>query len=303
MNELFEVKLPPEIARLQAKAQRLSTYLDESVTGEGAGQMVWHCWTPSAGVARKSLPLVMLHGGSGSWTHWLRAIEPLTQAGYTLYLPDLPGFGDSDAVPDGSDVDTMLGPLASGITQLLGAAQTGPVCDLVGFSFGGMASGLLAAQSPQLMRRLVIVGAPAVGVIEGKAVRLKGWRHFSTQQAQNEAHRYNLAALMLHDASLIDEETLALHVLNVQRDRLPRRRLAQTDILAQALAKVQCPVAAIYGEHDPLYLGRMQELQQVLQRQTAGKVHWQMVNDAGHWVQHEKPQQLVQALLAALAEG
>src|SRR5256885_16986298 len=75
--------------------------------------------------------------------------------------------------------------------------------------------------------------------------------------------RYNLQALMLHDASLIDEDTLALHVLNVERDRLPRRRLSHTDVLARALQAVDGPVWAIYGEHDALYPGpMMQELAQ-----------------------------------------
>jgi pimeloyl-ACP methyl ester carboxylesterase len=43
-------------------------------------------------------PLVLLHGGHGSWMHWLRNVEALS-AGRTLWLPDMPGFNDSDAPP------------------------------------------------------------------------------------------------------------------------------------------------------------------------------------------------------------
>ncbi len=53
-------------------------------------------------------------------------------------------------------------------------------------------------------------------------------------------HQYNLAALMLADARQIDRATLALHTANVQRDRLPRRRLASTDILRQTLPRITC---------------------------------------------------------------
>ncbi|MEQ6438116.1 alpha/beta hydrolase [Comamonas sp. w2-DMI] len=268
--------------------------------GEGGGHMVWHGWKPAGGKAH-GLPLVLLHGGSGSWTHWLRAIEPLVQAGHALWLPDLPGFGDSDLVPGGTDADSMLAPLARGIRQLLGDCAGGPVCDLVGFSFGGMTAGMLAAEYPSLARRLVLVGAPGMGLSNGRAVRLKGWRHLATTDAQMQVHRYNLQALMLHDAALIDDATLALHAHNVARDRLPRRRLSQTDILARALARIQGPVAAIYGEHDPLYAGRMQALQEKLVLQTGGRVHWQEIPGAGHWVQHEKPRAFAAALLAALA--
>ena len=36
--------------------------------------------------------MVVLHGGSGSWTHWLRMLGPLTQAGHAVWALDLPGF-------------------------------------------------------------------------------------------------------------------------------------------------------------------------------------------------------------------
>lgn len=38
-------------------------------------------------------PLVLLHGGHGSWMHWLRNAEALS-AGRTLWLPDMPGFNE-----------------------------------------------------------------------------------------------------------------------------------------------------------------------------------------------------------------
>ena len=184
----------PEVEAVAARASRVLTPLGTGAAeGTGSGHMVWHGWQPADGRVH-GLPLVLLHGGSGSWTHWLRAIGPLTQAGHALWLPDLPGFGDSDGVPGGTDADSMLAPLAAGIRQLLGDSGSGPVCDLVGFSFGGMTAGMLAAEYPLLMRQLVLVGAPGMGLSTGRAVRLKGWRHLPTQAAQMQAHRYNLAA-------------------------------------------------------------------------------------------------------------
>ena len=290
--------VPASIQELQARSQRVTTPLSEQ---PGAGRMVWHGWEPAAGVARKPVPLVLLHGGSGSWTHWLRVIEPLTQAGYSVWIADLPGFGESDGVPGGMDVDTLIAPLAHGLAQLLAQQSGSSVCDLIGFSFGGMAAGLLAAQFPAHICQLVLVGAPAMGITEGRVVRLKGWRHLQGLPAQMQAHHHNLAELMLHDASRIDEETLALHALNVARDRLPRRRLSRTDILAQALPKVKARVAAIYGEFDPLYIGRLDELQAALQRSHPAGVRWQMLDGLGHWVQHEDPAATTAALLKVLA--
>ena len=289
---------PVAIERLRARARRLTTPL--SAARPEDGHMVWHVWGEArAGV----LPVVMLHGGSGSWTHWLRCMDALLAQGRQLWIPDLPGFGDSDGVPGGQDADTLVEPLRQGLRQLLadGVAPAAPLCDLVGFSFGGMTAGMLAAADGTLARRLVLAGAPGMGVGKGLAVRLKGWRHLATPEAQAVAHRYNLQALMLHDASLIDEDTLALHVLNVERDRLPRRRLSHTDVLARALQAVDGPVWAIYGEHDALYpRPMMQELAQAFARHARDFRGLALVPGAGHWVMHERPDAFVAALTAAL---
>lgn len=289
--------LSAQVARLQSQARRLETALDPEHPHNG--HMVWHVWGEArAGV----LPLVMLHGGSGSWTHWLACMDALLAEGRQLWLPDLPGFGASDTVPGGVDADALVEPLRHALRLLLPQGAAGaPLCDLVGFSFGGMTAGLLAAADPGLARRLVLIGAPGMGVGKGLAVRLKGWRHLATAQAQEAVHRYNLQALMLHDAGRIDADTLALHVDNVQRDRLPRRRLSHTDVLARALQSVTCPVVAIYGVHDALYPGQMmQELEQVFASQAPDFRGLSLVPGSGHWVMHEQPGAFVAALCAAL---
>ena len=56
-----------------------------------AGQMVWHAWNEGAGA-----PLVLLHGGNGSWRHWVRQIQPFA-ATRCVIAADLPGLGESDA--------------------------------------------------------------------------------------------------------------------------------------------------------------------------------------------------------------
>ena len=270
-----ETRVPQPVRDMQARARRMTTPC-------GDGHMVWHQWGAAGGAAA---PVVLLHGGSGSWTHWLRNIEALVATGRQVWAPDLPGFGASDGVPGGQDADTMPEPLHQGLRWLLGSREF----DLVGFSFGGMTAGLLAARFSAGVRRLVVVGAPAMWLRDERPVRLLGWRHLDSAAARMDAHRHNLQALMLHDAQAIDDDTLALHVQNVLRDRLPRRRLSQTDALAQALRRVACPVHAIYGMHDMLYQGRHAELELAFSRaapQFAG-LHW--VEGAGHWVQYEQP--------------
>jgi 2-hydroxy-6-oxonona-2,4-dienedioate hydrolase len=274
------------IERLRAQATRRETPC-------GAGATVWHVW----GDARPGQPSVVLfHGGSGSWTHWVRNIQPLVAAGRQVIAADLPGFGDSASPPSGGDADALVAPLAEG----LGALLAGDPCDLVGFSFGGLTAGLLLAEHPALARRLVLVGAPAMGVTPERQFELKAWRHLPTAAEQEAVHRFNLAALMLKDASLIDGLALALHIANLRRDRLPRRRLAHTDILARSLPSVRCPVHAIYGAHDALYKAWIHQLEDAFEAAAPDFRGLVLIPEAGHWVPFERPEAFDEALLSAL---
>src|SRR5262249_7965847 len=57
----------------------------------GGGTMVGRVW--GAGD-----PLVLFHGGSGSWTHWIRVI-PVLAKHYELWVADIPGLGGSAMPP------------------------------------------------------------------------------------------------------------------------------------------------------------------------------------------------------------
>ena len=260
----------------------------------GTGAMVWRVWGKHD---VHQPPVVLFHGGSGSWTHWVRNIQPLVAAGRQVIAPDLPGFGDSSMPPSGGDADALVVPLAEGLQALL----VGVPCDLVGFSFGGMTAGMLLADHPALARRLVLVGAPAMGVTPDRQFELKAWRHLPTAAEQENVHRFNLGALMLRDTSLIDGLALELHIANLQLDRMPRRRLAHTDILARSLARVSCPVHAIYGAHDALYKGWISQLEAAYQAAAPDFRGLTLIPDTGHWVQFERPDAFDDALLAVLA--
>lgn len=276
MRSLISSDLPLEVQRLLARASRV-----ETPCGDGA--VVWHVWLPELpGEAHP--PVVLLHGGSGSWTHWLRNIKSLVQSGRSVFAADLPGFGDSAAPERGTDADALLDPVERCLQQLLGSAA----CDLVAFSFGGMVAGSIAAQFPARVYRLVLVGAPGLGVASRNTVTLAAWRHLASATEREAVHRKNLAALMLHRLDAITPLALRLHTDNTLRDRMKGRRLAYSQVLAEALLNVQCPVHAIYGREDALYRQRQDVLLQALH----AAPHFeglQWIEGAGHWVQFESP--------------
>ena len=260
--------------------------------------MVWHRWPAAPGAAsRPHRPVVLLHGGSGSWTHWLHNIAALVDSGREVLAADLPGFGDSAEPAGGRDADALPAPVEAGLRVLLGEGA----CDLVAFSFGGMVAGLLAAQHPARVARLVLVGSPGLGVASRNTVTLTAWRHLSDPAEREAVHRNNLAALMLYRPEAITALALRLHTDNTLRDRMKGRRLAYTDILARTLPGVTCPVFAIYGREDALYRQRQDALAPALRAAPDFRgMHW--IEGAGHWVQFEQPGAF-NALLLALLDG
>lgn len=281
LKPLLATDLPPEALRVHALATTFETAC-------GHGHMGWHAWGEGE-------PLVLLHGGSGSWAHWIRNVEALAAAGRRVLVPDLPGFGDSHPPPDGEDADASVAPLLHGLQRLAGPAPW----DIVGFSYGGLLAGLLAARHPALVRRLVLVGAPGLG-LRTQRLPLTDWRGAPDVQARDAAHRSNLATLMLHRPEAIDDLAVAIQAANVPRDRLRRRKLALTDVLARALPGLDCPVDAIYGREDALYQGKLEQLSDLL-RSCPRFGQLVLLPDAGHWVQYEAALAFNGALLRLLA--
>ena len=266
-------------------------------TACGTGALVWHRWGPAVG-APAVAPVVLLHGGSDSWTHWLRSIGPLAAAGFAVWVPDMPGFGASAAPPDGQDADVLPGWLELGLQQLVGDV---PVA-LVGFSFGALVAGLWAQAWPERVARLVLVGCPALSAERLPPLDLRRWDSQPPGPQRLAVHRHNLLQLMLAHAASATPLAVALHAANVERDRLRRRRLMLTDAVAQLLPRLGCPVHGIWGAHDVLYAKRLPLVGQVLAT-APGLRSLVLVPDAGHWVAWEAADAFNAALAAALAAG
>src|SRR3989441_9456886 len=100
-------------------------------------------------------PVVLLQGGGGSWTHWARNITPRPRH-FTVWVPDLPGFGDSGLPPGVETAEALADIVSSGLDDVV--SPPAPV-SLVGFSFGGIIAGLVAARQRDRVRTLVLIGA------------------------------------------------------------------------------------------------------------------------------------------------
>lgn len=265
---------------LERRADRLTTPC-------GDGRMVWHRWGHGPAI-------VLLHGGYGSWTHWVRNIEQLSRS-HSVLAADLPGLGDSDLPPEPADGQSLARIVAEGIRELVpGAARY----DLVGFSFGGVLSGPIAVLEGRRVRSLTLVGSGGLGSLR-RPIELRSWRQLSDPTARDAVHRENLAALMIADPAKIDDLAVLLQAENASRGRLKSRPISRTAFLADALPGVRAPVGAIFGERDatawPHLDERIERLRRLRPELTVKVIPW-----AGHWVQYEAADAFNEALLDML---
>jgi pimeloyl-ACP methyl ester carboxylesterase len=235
--------------------------------------------------ARHALPpLVLLHGGHGSWMHWIRNAEALS-VDRVLWLPDMPGFHDSDVprplAPGDAPLDPLLEALGGSLDALIGA---GTPIDLGGFSFGGLTAAKFAARRGQV-RRLALLGSGGHGTLRRMTVAMINWRAAPDRAAEVAALRHNLAALMLHDPAAIDALAFAVHDISCHGTRLRSKDISLAGGLQAALAAHAGPQLLVWGEFDVTADPRS-----VVPQLTEGHPQRQgaVVDGAGHWVQYER---------------
>lgn len=104
-------------------------------------------------------PVVLLHGGASDSRDWLPTMTALSQ-GYTLYAPDLLGFGRNERNSEGyylSEFSSFI----LGFLDTLGLEKPA----LAGHSFGGRVCLDIALQHPEKVGRLVLADSAGLGKV------------------------------------------------------------------------------------------------------------------------------------------
>lgn len=254
------------LRRLDAEAQR-----SESPCGDGS--MVWRSW--GEGPA-----LVLLHGGAGSWRHWVRTV-PAFRRTHRVLAPDLPGMGESADPPAPPDMPAISAIVAAGIDRVLGP---GASYDLAGFSFGASVGGHVALRHGPRVRSLTLVGAgglvPARTPVVLERVRDK------TGEALMRAHRTNLERIMIADPARIDAAAIDIQDWNSRHARLDSPALIRQRPLAVSLPQLRVPVNAIWGERDQLAYYTIEDRVAAL-RALCPALLLRIIPASGHWAAYE----------------
>ena len=257
----------------------------------GAGSMVWRVW--GAGE-----PLLLFHGGSGSWMHWIKTIPELSRH-YELWVADIPGLGESAMPPEPWVPPTIADIVVAGIGQLFPA---GTELRLAGFSFGGQIAGLSSAILGDRVKCLTLIGVAALGLRADPREHFAKRRPGMSREEVAAVFRQNLAVLMIADPANIDPLAVHIQAENIRRARFRSRPFAATDTLARALANVTAPVKAIWGTRDITARNSLDQRLAIL-RQHHPELEVRLIEGAGHWVMYEAAAQFNAALLELLGEA
>jgi pimeloyl-ACP methyl ester carboxylesterase len=255
-----------------AAVDRAST---RHTTPLASGEIVWRIWGEGA-------PLVLLHGGTGSWMHWVRNVEALANDRMVI-VPDLPGSGESGDLDPPVSAERIALALVSGLRSIIGAETRFAVA---GFSMGGLVAGYVAQQAGACVETLVLVGASGTGGTRAQMEPLQSWRRLPTEAEQRVTHRKNLGILMIRNPGKIDDLAVEVQTRNAQRSRVRGKHISHTGALECCLPGFPGRLAGIWGEHDATAAPHLAERRERLQQFKPG-ASFDIVPGAGHWVQYE----------------
>ncbi|MCC2097779.1 MAG: alpha/beta hydrolase [Hyphomicrobiales bacterium] len=256
------------VKSLQASAIRHATPC-------GDGHMIWMEWGSGE-------PVVLIHGGSGSWRHWLRNIEPLAEK-FRVIAADVPGYHDSALPHEPVNFTTIGQAMAAGLDRILGE---GEAYHMAGFSLGSFIAPHVIAHSERRAKSLALVHGHLVGKMDySPSNSLKRWRNVEDIDERREILRHNLGALMLAHPESADASTIEMYREDVEKSRL--RVPAFIDTLdTDILLRLDARICSISGRLDPTALPdvrtQVEKLQELL---PAAQTH--VIENAGHWVMFE----------------
>lgn len=240
--------------------------------------------------------LVLLHGGVGSWTHWVRNIESMA-AHFTVHALDLPGFGESSDVAKDVSPDAYLDWVAAVVKDVAVQSEGGQT-GIVGFSFGAVVAAAVASRIGTFARKLTLIGPGGFGEPVGRDLPLrKRPADKSDVVLLREVTAFNLGQWMLNTAPSVDDPVVDLHMANLDRARYDSRLVGWRATLLPDLQSMSCPAQILWGEHDRLAHPSI-EVRRTQCLAVRPDLETAVIPVCSHWSQYADPHAIDARLLA-----
>jgi pimeloyl-ACP methyl ester carboxylesterase len=246
-------------------------------------------------------PIVLVHGWPQHWWAW-RKVAPLLAPRARLVMPDLRGFGWSDAPDDGYDKQTM----ADDVLALLDALDLDRVA-IVGHDWGGWIAFLAAMKAPERFERVLALGiSPPFGRPSPRAV-LDLWR-FAYMPAIGapalgerlvSSERF-VRAMLTAPPGAFDDEDLRVFADVLAQPARARASVAlyRTFLLREAAfgarGRLRVPAQLVVGERDPVVRPSLVDGRD----RAADALTIERIPGVGHWIPAERPDLVAERALS-----
>jgi pimeloyl-ACP methyl ester carboxylesterase len=198
--------------------------------------------------------IVLVHGYTGSKENWLPVIADLAEK-HRVIAVDLPGWGES-MPKDGQD----YGPVAQAARLSAFLKSEAPQAALlVGHSMGGMISGLMTAEHPEQVQRIVFMSSAGVVFTENEFARrvLKGGNPFA--EYETAAFQNFLSEFVFAEAPYVPAP-MAGAIVAQRRAKKDFERTVFTQIrvgpeaflLQQRLPEIRQPAGLLWCDQDKI---------------------------------------------------
>jgi len=259
--------------------------------------------------------LILLHGFPEFWYGWRRQIPFLAAAGYRVWAPDQRGYNLSDKPKGIAAYNLDL--LAADIMGLIDAAGEQQAY-LVGHDWGGAVAWHAAANYPERLKKLVILNTPhgsemAKNLRQNRAQLRKSWYMLAFQipwlpEMMTRRRNWRLGTEALRKSSR--PGTFSDTELQQYRQAWSRphayhsmlnwyRAIFRARSVPPANRRISVPTLLIWGAKDHFFEQSL--AQPSIDRCDDGRLV--VIEEATHWVHHEKAERVNELIGAFLAEG
>ena len=232
-------------------------------------------------------PLLILHGEFGV-PGWLRAYELLAEH-FTVYVPSLPGFGQS-ARPDWI---ISVRDLAAWVTWFVRALRLSQPLNVIGGSMGGWIAAEIATVNAVLFKKMVLVGAAGLKPESGEL-----WDYFvhAPKEAFTQAFydpEHVPEYVQYYGKPWTPEEESQVESNREMASRLFWKPYMRSHTLPALLHGIATPTLLVWGREDAIIpLNACQLYQRAIPGATT-----RILDRCGHMPEMEKPAEFVQVVL------